>query len=47
LREIPRCGDLTPSLAKAIYDAHGKNLSAAARAAGVPRTTFRKLIGRG
>jgi DNA-binding NtrC family response regulator len=36
--------DVTPSLAKAILREHGGNLSAAARAAGMPRTTFRKLV---
>ena len=38
--------ELTPSLAKAILRDHGGNMSAAARAAGVPRTTFRKLVTR-
>jgi transcriptional regulator with GAF, ATPase, and Fis domain len=45
-REPLRLAGLTPSLAKAIYESHQRNLSAAARAAGVPRTTFRKLITR-
>jgi hypothetical protein len=35
---------LTPPLAKALLDQHQNNLSAAARAAGYPRTTFRKLL---
>jgi len=39
-------GELTPSLAKAILRDHGGNLSAAARAAGMPRTSFRKLVTR-
>ena len=37
--------ELTPELAREALDRHGGNMSAAARAAGVPRTTFRKLIG--
>jgi DNA-binding NtrC family response regulator len=37
---------VTPSLAKTILRDHGGNMSSAARAAGVPRTTFRKLIAR-
>jgi DNA-binding NtrC family response regulator len=36
--------DLTPSLAKAWLAQHGGNMTAAARAAGYPRTTFRKLL---
>jgi transcriptional regulator with GAF, ATPase, and Fis domain len=35
---------LTPSLARVILDEHGGNLSAAARAAELPRTTFRKIL---
>ncbi|MEO6576501.1 MAG: sigma 54-interacting transcriptional regulator, partial [Polyangiaceae bacterium] len=35
---------LTPSLAKTIWSQHGENISAAARAANVPRTTFRKVL---
>jgi len=37
---------LTPSVAQAqaLYAEHGFNLSAAARAAGMARTTFRKLL---
>ena len=35
---------LTPSLAKTILRDHGGNQSAAARAAGLPRTSFRKLL---
>ncbi|MFO0672063.1 MAG: sigma 54-interacting transcriptional regulator [Polyangiaceae bacterium] len=36
---------LSPGLAKALLREHGGNLSAAARAAGMARTTFRKLLG--
>ena len=39
-------GDVTPSIAKAILREHAGNKSAAARAAGVPRSTFRKLVER-
>ncbi len=35
---------LTPALAKTIWTQHGENMSAAARAANVPRTTFRKVL---
>jgi DNA-binding NtrC family response regulator len=35
---------LTPPLARALLGQHDNNLSAAARAAGYPRTTFRKLL---
>ena len=35
---------LTPRLAKALLAEHGGNMSAAARAAGMPRTTFRKIL---
>ncbi len=35
---------MTPELARAIFVQHGRNLSAAARAAGYPRTSFRKLL---
>lgn len=35
---------LRPPEAQALYEEHGRNLSAAARAAGMPRTTFRKLL---
>jgi DNA-binding NtrC family response regulator len=35
---------LTPPLARALMREHADNLSAAARAAGYPRTTFRKLL---
>jgi DNA-binding NtrC family response regulator len=35
---------LNPGLAKALLRDHGGNLSAAARAAGMARTTFRKLV---
>jgi DNA-binding NtrC family response regulator len=37
---------LTPAAARALLRQHRGNLSAAARAAGLPRTTFRKLMGR-
>jgi DNA-binding NtrC family response regulator len=36
---------ITPALAKALLREHNGNLSAAARAARCPRTTFRKLLG--
>jgi hypothetical protein len=36
----------TPELARKWFDQHGQNLSAAARAAGLPRTSFRKLLER-
>jgi DNA-binding NtrC family response regulator len=36
---------LSETSAKACLDRHGGNLSAAARATGVPRTTFRKMLG--
>jgi DNA-binding NtrC family response regulator len=36
---------ISPALAKALLREHNGNLSAAARAAGCPRTTFRKLLG--
>jgi len=39
-------GDLTPSHARELLEAHGGNASKAARAAGVPRTTFRKALAR-
>ena len=35
----------TPELAKEWLVSHGGNISAAARAAGLPRTSFRKLVG--
>jgi len=35
---------VTPALARAILGEHQNNLSAAARAVGCPRTTFRKLL---
>jgi DNA-binding NtrC family response regulator len=41
--EPPRAG-LSQTQAKTIMDEHNNNLSAAARAAGYPRTTFRKLL---
>jgi len=41
--EPPRAA-LNPGLAKALLAAHGQNMSAAARAAGYPRTSFRKIL---
>jgi DNA-binding NtrC family response regulator len=46
-REEPRRRVVTPTLARAILRENDDNLSAAARAAGCPRTTFRKLLKRG
>jgi transcriptional regulator of acetoin/glycerol metabolism len=40
----PRLCGLTPDAARALLREHGGNLSASARAAGMPRTTFRKLL---
>jgi DNA-binding NtrC family response regulator len=40
----PRLGGLTRDAARALLREHGGNLSASARAAGMPRTTFRKLL---
>jgi two-component system nitrogen regulation response regulator GlnG len=37
--------ELTPETAKECLELHGGNISAAARAAGVARTTFRKALG--
>ena len=37
---------MTPALAKAILHEHAGNLSAASRASGCPRSTFRKLLAR-
>ncbi len=37
--------ELTPDTAREALERHGGNMSAAARSSGVPRTTFRKLIG--
>ena len=37
--------DLTPEIARDCLDRHEGNISKAARAAGLPRTTFRKLLG--
>ena len=45
VREPPRV-DITTNLAQTFLQQHGGNLSAAARAAGYPRTTFRKLLNR-
>jgi len=43
----PRAEDaLTPDLARTLVREHHGNVSAAARAAGVPRTSFRKLLNR-
>jgi DNA-binding NtrC family response regulator len=36
---------VSPRAARALLDEHGGNLSAAARAAAMPRTSFRKLLG--
>jgi DNA-binding NtrC family response regulator len=44
VREEPPKISLTPPLARALMGQHDNNLSAAARAAGYPRTTFRKLL---
>jgi hypothetical protein len=35
---------VTPGIARALFREHNENLSGAARAAGLPRTTFRKLL---
>jgi two-component system, NtrC family, response regulator HydG len=43
-RDEPARRVVTPALARAIFGEHRNNLSAAARAAGCPRTTFRKLL---
>ncbi len=43
VRDVRRV-QLTGALAKTLLAEHGNNLSAAARAAGYPRTTFRKLL---
>ena len=40
----PKQLTLTPQFAKALFAQHGNNMSAAARAAGCPRTTFRKIL---
>jgi DNA-binding NtrC family response regulator len=40
----PPRAELSPEQARSILAEHGSNLSAAARAAGYPRTTFRKLL---
>ena len=40
----PRSMTLTPTMAEALLRQHAGNLTAAARAAGLPRTTFRKII---
>jgi DNA-binding NtrC family response regulator len=40
-----RAPGLTPPAARALLREHGGNLSAAARAASMPRTSFRKLLG--
>ncbi|HVJ91175.1 MAG TPA: sigma 54-interacting transcriptional regulator [Labilithrix sp.] len=42
----PAIRELTPERAKHLMDVHQGNISAAARAANVPRTTFRKLLAR-
>jgi transcriptional regulator of acetoin/glycerol metabolism len=43
-REEPEKRVVTPSLARALLRTHENNLSAAARAIGCPRTTFRKVL---
>ncbi len=40
----PASAEVTPAYAEALFRKHGGNLAAAARAAGMPRTTFRKLL---
>jgi DNA-binding NtrC family response regulator len=46
LRSAPsRVSDLTPAAAQSLLREHAGNLSAAARAASMPRTSFRKLLG--
>jgi DNA-binding NtrC family response regulator len=41
----PRINGLTPAAAQALFREHAGNLSKAARAASMPRTSFRKLLG--
>ncbi len=41
---LPAAPAVTPGTARALLDEHAGNLSAAARAAGMPRTSFRKLL---
>jgi DNA-binding NtrC family response regulator len=41
----PPTGTVTAQAARALLREHGGNLSAAARAVGMPRTSFRKLLG--
>jgi two-component system nitrogen regulation response regulator GlnG len=43
-RSSPPRADLSATRAQAILAEHGNNLSAAARAAGYPRTSFRKML---
>jgi DNA-binding NtrC family response regulator len=45
-RTTTRSNSISPEQARDVLAMHGNNVSAAARAAGVPRTTFRKLLGR-
>jgi DNA-binding NtrC family response regulator len=45
-RTTTRSSSISPEQARDVLARHGNNVSAAARAAGVPRTTFRKLLGR-
>jgi DNA-binding NtrC family response regulator len=46
LRAAPsRVSELTPAAAQSLFREHAGNLSAAARAASMPRTSFRKLLG--
>jgi two-component system, NtrC family, response regulator HydG len=40
----PPAGTISPAAARALLREHAGNMSAAARAAGVPRTSFRKLL---
>jgi transcriptional regulator of acetoin/glycerol metabolism len=42
--DAPEAMTLTPPLARALLAEHENNLSAAARSAGLARTTFRKLL---
>jgi hypothetical protein len=42
----PRLARIGPADARRLLDEHRKNVSAAARAAGVPRSTFRSWLAR-
>ncbi|HEU5072761.1 MAG TPA: sigma 54-interacting transcriptional regulator [Polyangiaceae bacterium] len=46
-RRRPELAVLTPAEARELYELHGRNKSAAARAAAVPRSTFRGWLDRG